>query len=115
MKKEPKLMVEKIADAARYGQLCRDKAYMEMTDEELEFCNEIEIDYYKNSIEELRNKGIENYKIAAYIHDIWMDYLIYDETKFYNEFNISLADVNKGYDYYQSDSVDIETENPLRD
>ena len=112
MKKEAKLMVERIEDAARYGQLCRDKAYMEMTDEELVFCSRVELDYYKNSIEELRNNGIEDYKIAAYIHDIWMEYLIYDEAKFYDEFNISLADVNKGYDYYWND---MKEENPLRD
>ena len=55
-----------------YEELIKAKAYNDMTKEEIDFCNKKEIEYYKPRIEKLKRKGIKDYKIAAYINDLYV-------------------------------------------
>ena len=64
-----------------YKELMHTKTYDEMTEEELAFCITTEIDYYRDKVNKLREEDIPEYKISAYIYDLWQDYLIADAFK----------------------------------
>lgn len=94
-----------------YKELRHTKTYDEMTEEELAFCIATEIYYYRDKVNKLREDMLD-YKIAAYIHDLWQDYLIADDVKLAEVYNISDKDWEKGIDYYW---YDMEESNPLKD
>lgn len=84
-----------------YEELIRTKRYDEMTKEEINFCNKEEINYYKPKIDQLKEKGIEDYKIAAYINDLYQNWLIAEIEPLADDVcHISDEDWNKGMDYY---------------
>lgn len=58
-----------------YKKIIKNKSY-EMTKEEIDLCNKEEINYYKPKIDKLKENGIEDYKITAYINDLYQDWLI---------------------------------------
>ena len=95
-----------------YRTLVFTKTYDEMTESKLAFCTATEIDYYKDKVNKLRRENVPDYKIAAYIYDLWQDYLIADDAKLANAYNISDDDWEKGlYDYW----LDMKESNPLKD
>lgn len=79
-----------------YSKLVKEKTYDEMTKDELNFCIITEINFYRPKIEKLKKENVPNYKIAAYIYDLWQDYLIADDAKLANAYNISDDDWEKG-------------------
>ena len=95
-----------------YRTLVFTKTYDEMTESELAFCTATEIDYYKDRVNKLREENVSDYKIAAYIHDLWQNYLIADDVKLAEAYNISDKDWEKGINYYW---YDMEESNPLKD
>ena len=95
-----------------YRKLVLTKTYDEMTENELIFCVATEINYYKDRVNKLREKNVPDYKIAAYIHDLWQEYLVADDVELAETYGISDKDWEKGIDYYW---YDMEESNPLRD
>ena len=95
-----------------YKELMNTKTYDEMTEEELAFCIKTEIDYYKDKINKLREKDVPEYKISAYIYDLWQDYLIADDVELAEAYNISDEDWTKGLDYWW---YVMDEPNPLKD
>lgn len=83
-----------------YEELVMTKTYDEMTEKELAFCITTEIDYYRDKVNKLREEGVPDYKIAAYIYDLWQDYLIADDVELAEAYNISDKDWEKGLDYW---------------
>lgn len=94
-----------------YRKLVLTKTYDEMTESELAFCVATEIDYYKDKVNRLRGENVPDYKIAAYIHDLWQDYLIADDVELAEAYNISDEDWGKGLDYWWY----VMESNPLKD
>lgn len=95
-----------------YSKLVKEKTYNEMTKDELNFCIATEINFYKPKIEKLKKENIPDYKIAAYIYDLWQDYLIADDALIGDACGISDDDWIKGLDYYWLDMIEP---NPLVD
>lgn len=95
-----------------YRTLVFTKTYDEMTESEFAFCTATEIDYYKDRVNKLRKLHYPDYKIAAYIHDLWQSYLIADDVELAEAYNISDKDWEKGINYYW---YDMEESNPLKD
>lgn len=97
----------------RYEELIKNKTYDEMTKEEINLCNKEEIKYYKPKIDKLKTEGIEDYKIAAYINDLYQDWLIAEIEPLADDvYHISDEDWEKGLDYYWGNMME---ENPLID
>ena len=78
------------------------KDFEDLTPEEKKYIIDTEIMYYK----------VPDYKIAAYIHDLWQDYIIFDDVRIADACEISDDDWSKGLDYYWNDMME---DNPLRD
>ncbi len=96
-----------------YKELIKTKSYDEMTKEEINFCNKEEINYYKPKIDQLKEKGIEDYKIAAYINDLYQEWLIAEIEPLADDVcHISDKDWEKGVNYYWRDMIE---KNPLID
>ena len=95
-----------------YKTLINSKTYDEMTEEELAFCIKTEINYYKDKVNKLREKDIPEYKISAYVYDLWQDYLIADDVELAEAYNISDEDWTKGLDYWW---YVMDEPNPLKD
>ena len=95
-----------------YKELMYTKTYDEMTEEELAFCVTTEIDYYRDKVNKLREKDIPEYKISAYVYDLWQDYLIADDVELAEAYNISDEDWTKGLDYWW---YVMDEPNPLKD
>lgn len=95
-----------------YRELTHAKTYDEMTEEELAFCIKTEIDYYRDKVNKLREENVLNYKIAAYIYDLWQDYLIADDVELAEAYGISDEDWEKGLNYWW---YVMDEPNPLRD
>lgn len=94
-----------------YEELIRTKSYDDMTKEEIDFCNKKEIEYYKPRINKLKEKGVEDYKLAAYINDLYQEYLIAEVEPLADDVcHISDEDWCKGVDYYWAEMTE---ENPL--
>lgn len=68
--------------------------------------------YYRDRVEQLREQGIEDYKIGAYLHDLYHEYVIFDDVELANAYGISNDDWEKALDYYWNDMFE---ENPLMD
>lgn len=95
-----------------YKELIRTKTYDEMTKEELAFCIATEISYYRDKVNKLREEDVPNYKIAAYILDLWQDYLIADDVELAEAYGISDEDWEKGHNYWW---YVMDEPNPLKD
>lgn len=95
----------------RYEELTN-KDLEDLTPEEKKYIIDTEIAYYKNRVDQLRKMNVPDYKISAYIHDLWQDYIILDDVELAETYKISDYDWSKGLDYYWND---MEENNPLRD
>ncbi len=94
----------------KYEALIQDKLYGEMTDEEQLFCDEYECDLLMDDIYRLREQGIEDYKISAYLRDLYSNYLINNEVYIANQAGISDEDYSRGVEYFL---YEMEEKNPL--
>lgn len=95
----------------KYEELMK-KELEDLTSEEEKYIIDIEIAYYRNRIDQLRKANVPDYKIAAYIYDLWQNYVIFDDVRVANACEISDNDWSKGLDYYWYDMM--EEHNPLR-
>lgn len=94
----------------KYEALIQDKLYGEMTDEEQLFCDEYECDLLMDDIYRLREQGVEDYKISAYLRDLYSNYLINNEVYIANQAGISDEDYSRGVEYFL---YEMEEKNPL--
>ena len=95
-----------------YRKLINTKTYDGMTEKELAFCIATEIDYYRDKVNKLREEGVPDYKIVAFLYDLWRDNLIADDAKMTFAYNISNDNWEKGINYYW---YVMEESNPLKD
>lgn len=93
----------------KYEALINSKIYSDMTEDEQNFCKAYEASMYLPRIEKLREAGVEDYKIGAYLRDLYNNYLVCDDVYIANEAGISDEDYEKGDDYYWFEM----DENPL--
>lgn len=94
-----------------YWRLVRGKIYENMTDDELRFCIEIETDIVEPKVSELRNSGVPDSKISAFLMDLYEDYIVYDDVAISDALKISDEDWGKGQDWYWREMNET---NPLR-
>lgn len=95
-----------------YEKLVKEKTYDDMTLEEFEFCVAIETDYYRDKVNKLREEGVPDYKIVAFLYDLWRDNLIADDAKMTFAYNISNDNWEKGLYDYRHNMTEL---NPLKD
>lgn len=95
----------------RYEELTK-KDFEDLTPEEEKYMIDIETAYYRDRVDQLRKVNIPDYKISAYLHDLYEDYIIFDDVPLADAYDISDDDWSKGMDYYWND---MEEDNPLRD
>ena len=99
-----------------YVTLVMEKTYIEMEEEELEFCKKTEADFYLPRIKEMQNNGYTNIFICSCIHDLYLDYIIYDDHDLGIKAGMTYEEMWEGEELYNSDeSFNYETDNPLRD
>lgn len=84
----------------------------DLTPEEERYIIDTEIMYYRNRVEQLRKENVLDYKIGAYLHDLYHEYVIFDDVELANAYGISDDDWEKALDYYWNDMFE---ENPLMD
>ena len=99
-----------MTDKERYEALVQGKMYGEMSEEELDICDEYECDLLINGITKLREQGVEDYKISAYLHDLYNDYLVNNDIYIADQAGISDEDYCKGLCYWR---FEMEEDNPL--
>lgn len=99
-----------MTDKERYDALVKGTTYGEMTEEEQTFCREYETGLLADDIEMLRRSGIEDYRIGAYLMDLYHEYLICDDVYIANEMGISDEDYGRGREYLWTE---MEEKNPL--
>lgn len=105
----------------KYEEICEEHTYIEMNDEELEYCVEVEKKYYMPKIMQMIKNHWTLPWIIACVHDLYMDYLIYEDFVFYTELahigiKCNTKIIDQGYGIYEnSTDFDFENENPLRD
>ncbi len=95
-----------IENNGKYFRITNEHAYCEMDDEDLAYCIETEANYYLPKIETMRNDGYSEEYIAYCLHDLYLDYLIYDDFDIARKANVSLAlltsmEENENLDKYQ--------------
>lgn len=95
----------------RYEELTK-KDFEDLTPEEEKYMIDIEVAYYRDRVDQLRKTNVPDYKISAYLHDLYHDYVIFDDVELAEAYGISDNDWEKGLDYYWND---MEEDNPLRD
>ena len=86
------------------------KTYGDMTAEEQLLCYQYESEMYLPIIEKLRSNGVEDYKISAYLQDLYDEYLVCDDMHIANEAGISDDDYEKGREYRR---YEMDEKNPL--
>lgn len=96
----------------RYNNLVRNNTYGDMTDDDQKFCMEYEADMYLPKIIKLRQDGVDDVKISAYLRDLYNNYLVFDDTYIADEAEITDEDYADGWDYYQ---YEMSEPNPLMD
>lgn len=94
----------------KYEALVQEKEYGEMTDEEQLFCDEYECDLLMDDIYRLREQGVEDYKISAYLQDLYAEYLVCDDVCIANVAGISDDDYERGHKYRW---YEMDEKNPL--
>jgi len=99
-----------MTDKERYEALVNSKTYGEMDDKEQLFCMEYETDLLLPDIESLRADGVEDYKISAYLQDLYDEYLVCDDVCIANVAEISDDDYERGREYGW---YEMEEKNPL--
>lgn len=99
-----------MTDKEKYNALVHSREYGEMDEEEQLFCTNYETDYYLPLIENMRDRGVEDYKISAYLQDLYDEYLVCDDVCIANVAEISDDDYERGrrYRWYE-----MEEKNPL--
>ena len=95
----------------RYEELMK-KELEDLTPEEEKYMTDIEIAYYRDRVDQLRKTDISDYKISAYLHDLYEDYIIFDDVPLADAYGISDDNWEKALDYYWNDMFE---ENPLMD
>lgn len=95
----------------RYEELTN-KDFEDLTPEEEKYMIDIETAYYRDRVNQLRKTKIPDYKISAYLYDLYEDYVIFDDVALADAYGISDDDWSKGLDYYWHDMME---DNPLRD
>ena len=111
-------------DKYDYPTLVMEKAYCEMEEEELEFCKEVEAEYYLPRIKKMQEEGYNNTFICSCIHDLYIDYLIYDDFDLARRAGMTDEEMINGDKLYWSEDefnyaddeepFDYEEDNPLR-
>lgn len=96
----------------RYNDIMDRLAYDEMTSEESEFCMEYEADVYLPKIIKVRQEGVDDVKISAYLMDLYDEYLVFDDVYIADRAEISDEDYASGREYYQ---YEMSEPNPLMD
>lgn len=99
-----------MTDKEKYNTLVHSRTYGDMDADEQLFCMKYETDYYLPLIESLRDRGVEDYKISAYLQDLYDEYLVCDDVCIANVAEISDDDYERGrrYRWYE-----MEEKNPL--
>lgn len=87
-------------NARKYEDFYYDKIFYEMSDKELERVKEIDCEIYLPEIEKMRKKGESDAWIAACIHDLYYDYLIYEASVLSEKAGISNEDYTLGYNIF---------------
>lgn len=95
----------------RYEEL-KEKELEDLTPEEEKYIIATEIIYYSNKVNQLRKMNVPDYKIGAYLHDLYNDYIIFDDAALADAYGISDDIWPKCLEYYW---CDMEEDNPLRD
>lgn len=96
----------------KYKILVSNKAYGDMSQREFDLCVVVETEYYREKVNKLKENNIPDYKIVAFIYDLWQDNLIADDAKMTIAYNISNDDWEKGLNYYWHNTIE---QNPLKD
>lgn len=97
----------------RYEEL-KEKELEDLTPEEKKYIIATEIIYYSKKVNQLRKMNVPDYKIRAYLHDLYNDDIIFDDAALADAYDISNDDDIwfKCLEYYW---CDMEEDNPLRD
>ena len=95
----------------RYEELMK-KELEDLTPEEEKYIIATEIIYYSNKVNQLRKMNVPDYKIRAYLHDLYNDDIIFDDTALADAYGISDDIWSKSLEYYW---CDMEEDNPLKD
>lgn len=96
----------------RYNNLVHSDTYDDMTDDEQRFCMEYEADAYLPKIDKLRQSGVDDVKISAYLIDLYNEYIVFDDTYIADKAEISDKDYADGREYYW---YKMSEPNPLMD
>lgn len=78
-----------------YYDLVKDKGYLDMSEDEVEFCIQTELNIYLPKIEKLKAKGFDDKFITFCLFDLFMGDIICDYTVFFKEMNISDSIIHK--------------------
>ena len=98
------------ANKETYDAIRGNRTYSEMTDLERFYCISYEINHYLPLIDNLRSDGVEDYKISAYLQDLYVRCLVCDDICIASEARISEGDNARGQ-YYRLHEWN--RENPL--
>ncbi len=63
----------------KYWEICNEKSYMEMEEDELDYVEKVEAEYYVPKIKEMLNNGTPEFEVYAHVIDLYMDYEIADD------------------------------------
>lgn len=99
-----------MTDKERYEALVNSKTYDDMNDDELLLCKRYETEKYLPLIESLRANDVSEYKISAYLQDLYAEYLVCDDVYIADEAGISDDDYERGQDYRW---YEMDEKNPL--
>ena len=83
----------------KYRQVMLTKEYGEMNYVEKSLCIEMETELLRPYVDKLRQDGVLDHIISAYISDLYEDYLIFDDVAVTDAFGISDDDYERGKDY----------------
>lgn len=93
-----------------YNELTLNKFYNEMTPKEKALCIEMETERYKDKVQFLRDNNIEDYRIAAFFHDLWRNGILCDDAITVKNYGISVEDWEKGIKHFLNNKREV---NPL--
>ena len=96
----------------KYKALVNNKIYDDMSQREFDLCVAVETEYYRDKVNKLRENNIPDYKIVAFLYDLWQDNLIADDAELTEAYSISDEDWEKGLNYWW---YIMDEPNPLRD
>lgn len=100
----------KTLNGQTYDELVKSKEYLEMDDDEFQFCLEVEYERLKPIVDNLRRNDVSDVAISAYLIDAYHEFEIIDAATMADWLLISDEDYKSGMDYYW---WEMEEENPL--